>query len=328
MIRAAHEGDVVLLHEIERAAGAAFREVGMDSIADDETPSARVLHNYQRAGQMWVAANAADRVIAYLLADIIDGNAHIEQVSVHPDFGRRGFGRALIETVAAWAVRKELSALTLTTFAHVPWNAPYYERLGFSVIPPADLGPGLREIRGHEAATGLDSWPRVAMRRPVAQNPTGGEAPVMDDDAHLNEVRKLYETLIEAWNRRDARGMAERFAAGGMQIGFDGSVATGPDEIAQHLEPIFRDHPTARFVTIVKDVRRLGDDAVLLTAIAGMVPPGKSDIEPQANAHQTVVAAVTDDEWRIELFQNTPAQFHGRPELVNEMTAELQQQLT
>ncbi|WP_026818711.1 GNAT family N-acetyltransferase [Arthrobacter castelli] len=167
MIRAANEEDVVLVHEIERAAGAAFREIGMAPIADDETPPARILHKYQRAGRMWVATNAVGRVVAYLLADIIDGNAHIEQVSVHPHFGRRGFGRALIEAVAAWARQKGMSALTLTTFTHVPWNAPYYERLGFSVIPGADLGPGLRDIRGREATVGLDAWPRVAMCRPV-----------------------------------------------------------------------------------------------------------------------------------------------------------------
>lgn len=167
MIRAGREGDVVLLHDVERAAGAAFREVGMAAIADDETPAARVLHNYQRAGRMWVAVNAAGRVIAYLLADVVDGNAHIEQVSVHPQFGRRGFGRALIETAAAWAGQQGMSALTLTTFVHVPWNAPYYGRLGFNVIQPADLGPGLRDIRSHEAAAGLDAWPRVAMRRDV-----------------------------------------------------------------------------------------------------------------------------------------------------------------
>lgn len=174
IIRTAYEYDVVLLHDIERAAGAAFRELGMATIADDETPSARVLHNYRRAGRMWVAVNAVGRVIAYLLADIVDGNAHIEQVSVHPHFSRRGFGRALIETATAWAVHQELAALTLTTFTQVPWNAPYYERLGFSVIPPADLGPGLRDIRGREAATGLDVWPRVAMRRPLSMRFAAG----------------------------------------------------------------------------------------------------------------------------------------------------------
>ena len=57
-----------------------------------------------------------------------------------------------------------LAAMTLTTFADVPWNAPYYGRLGWRVLSPADLSPGLVRIREHEAARDLDRWPRVAMR--------------------------------------------------------------------------------------------------------------------------------------------------------------------
>lgn len=58
-----------------------------------------------------------------------------------------------------------------------------------------------------------------------------------------------------------------------------------------------------------------------------MIPPGKSDIEPAVNAHQTLVAVKKDNGWQVELFQNTPAQFHGRPELVEEMTEELRELL-
>lgn len=69
----------------------------------------------------------------------------------------------------------------------------------------------------------------------------------------------------------------------------------------------------------------MGADAAILHAIAGMIPPGKSDIEPAVNAQQTLVAVKKDYGWCVELFQNTPAQFHGRPELVKEMTEELRQ---
>lgn len=62
---------------------------------------------------------------------------------------------------------RRLPALTLTTFPDVPWNAPYYARLGFRVLADGDVGPQLRRIRAHEAELGLDRWPRVAMRRPV-----------------------------------------------------------------------------------------------------------------------------------------------------------------
>ncbi|MCM3671039.1 SgcJ/EcaC family oxidoreductase [Mesobacillus maritimus] len=140
-----------------------------------------------------------------------------------------------------------------------------------------------------------------------------------------DEIQNFYQKLIDAWNKRDAQGMAEHFTEQGVQIGFDGSKLIGQEEILSHLTPIFEDHPTAPFVTKVKDIRLLGNDAAILQAIAGMIPPGKTDIEPAVNAHQTLVAVRKDHEWRIELFQNTPAQFHGRPELVEEMTEELRQ---
>lgn len=168
MIRAAHVDDVPLLAGIERAAGAAFRSiVGMAAIAEDEPLPDLQLLGYQRDGRAWVATDTVDRPVAYLLLDLVDNYAHIEQVSVHPDHARQGLGRALIDTAAAWARQRRLPALTLTTFTEVPWNAPYYARLGFRVVPPNSLTPELRRIREHEAAIGLDTWPRVAMRRSV-----------------------------------------------------------------------------------------------------------------------------------------------------------------
>lgn len=142
-----------------------------------------------------------------------------------------------------------------------------------------------------------------------------------------DEVQSLYQALIDAWNQRDAQKMSEQFAEQGVQIGFDGSKVVGKGEILSHLQPIFENHPTAPYVTKVKDIRLLSTDVAILHAIAGMIPPGKSDIEPAVNALQTLVAVKSMDGWLIELFQNTPAQFHGRPELVEEMTEELRQLL-
>lgn len=139
-------------------------------------------------------------------------------------------------------------------------------------------------------------------------------------------VARLYADLLAAWNRRDAAGMAALYAPKGGQVGFDGSSVNGPDEIAAHIAPIFRDHPTGRFVGKVREVRAMGNNAALLRAVAGLVPPGKDDINPAVNAIQTLVASRTGDSgWRIEMFQNTPAQFHGRPAEQEKLTAELRQ---
>jgi GNAT superfamily N-acetyltransferase len=166
-IREARVDELSRLREIERAAGAPFREIGMPEIADDEPPSIEALTGYLRAGRAWVAA--AGLPAGYLLADLVDDAVHIEQVSVDPRFARRGIGRRLIEHAAAHARRIGSTAMTLTTFAEVPWNGPYYERCGFVVIE--ELTPGLRAVREHEAAIGLDRWPRVAMRRTLNTAP-------------------------------------------------------------------------------------------------------------------------------------------------------------
>jgi uncharacterized protein (TIGR02246 family) len=139
-----------------------------------------------------------------------------------------------------------------------------------------------------------------------------------------NDVRALYEKLIAGWNAHAAEAMAASFAEDGVIIGFDGSVSSGKQTIGAEMASIFADHETGRYAVKVNSVRGLGSQAVILRAIAGLVPPGQSAINSQTNSHQTVVAQEQDGQWRIVLFQNTPAQFHGRPELVEQMTRELQ----
>ena len=168
MLRRADRCDLPRLQDVERAAGAAFRDVGMAAVADDEPPPLEDLAAYADRGRAWVVTDADDEPIAYLLLDVVDGAAHVEQVSVHPAHARRGVGRRLLDAAAAEALAQGFDALTLTTFAEVPWNAPYYARLGFAVVPEDRLGPELRRLRRHERERGLDAWPRVVMRRPLA----------------------------------------------------------------------------------------------------------------------------------------------------------------
>lgn len=157
----------------------------------------------------------------------------------------------------------------------------------------------------------------------MSADSTQDNAPANDE----TEIRALYQHMLESWNRRDAEGMAAQFSADGESIGFDGSQMTGSAEIATTLRHIFADHPTGAYVWNVREVRPLGSQAAILRAVVGMVPHGKSEINPALNAHQTVIAARCDGQWRIVLLQNTPAQFHGRPDLAEELTAELRQLL-
>ena len=164
-VRAVRLDELPVLQDIERAAGQRFLDIGMPEIAEDEPLPLGELARYHRAGLAWVVADDADTPVAYLIADRVDGNLHVEQVSVHPGSARRGLGRLLLDHLAAHAPSEGASALTLTTFTQVPWNAPYYARCGFQLMDDSRLTPGLREIREHEAAHGLDRWPRTCMRR-------------------------------------------------------------------------------------------------------------------------------------------------------------------
>lgn len=141
------------------------------------------------------------------------------------------------------------------------------------------------------------------------------------------QVRALYQQFLDGWNNRDADVMSAAFAQTGEMIGFDGSQLQGRTEMTSHLRQIFADHPTPSYIAKVRQIRFLGPEVANLRAAAGMVPPGQSDIHPGLNAHHTMIAVKLEGEWRIALFQNTPAQFHGRPDLVEQFTEELKSML-
>jgi uncharacterized protein (TIGR02246 family) len=146
---------------------------------------------------------------------------------------------------------------------------------------------------------------------------TAAEFPIYD----------LYRQLLEGWNNQDAHAFAVTFTEDGSSIGYDGSPMNGVAEIEMTLSGIFTNHKTASYIALVREIRFLSPQVAVLRAVVGMIPPGKTDINPERNAMQSLVAAYTDNQWRIALFQNTPARFDGRPELAQALTQELRQLL-
>ena len=117
------------------------------------------------AGRLWVARTLEPAVpVGFAAVILLDGSAHLYEMDVLPAHARRGLGRALVEHVAQWARGSQYPRLTLTTFRHLPWNAPFYASIGFSEIDERELGPELRAAMAEEAAHGLDPRNRVAMR--------------------------------------------------------------------------------------------------------------------------------------------------------------------
>jgi GNAT superfamily N-acetyltransferase len=165
VIRPPSIAELPALRSIGLLAGERFRDVGLPEVADDAPPSLDGLARHTNQGRCWVAIGDAGGPIGYVLVDAVDGNAHVEQVSVHPDHQGSGVGRALMDRVFEWAGEAGMPAVTLTTFSDVPWNAPLYRHLGFRVLRDEELGPGLRAIRDQETAHGLDPVRRVCMLR-------------------------------------------------------------------------------------------------------------------------------------------------------------------
>ena len=154
-IRPARASDLPVLQEIERAAGSLFAPLGMDLVAEDDPPAIATLADYQREVRAWVRTDQDDRPVAYLLADVVDGCAHLEQVSVHPDRARQRLGQELLDRLERWATGQQLPALTLTTYLDVPWNGPQHRHppddtaatcrppaLGSRCVVPARTPPG------------------------------------------------------------------------------------------------------------------------------------------------------------------------------------------
>jgi GNAT superfamily N-acetyltransferase len=107
--------------------------------------------------------------VGFALAEPSGSRLHLAEVDVLPEHGRRGVGTALVRQVERWGEARGFTEVTLTTYRDVPWNGPFYARLGYEVAPPEALDARLAEIRESEAARGLDSMPRVAMRKTLGR---------------------------------------------------------------------------------------------------------------------------------------------------------------
>jgi GNAT superfamily N-acetyltransferase len=159
------------LREIEVAAGAQFRTVGLADVAAHDPFTPAELAAYVAAGRSWVAVDPDGTILGYAVADVLDGAGHLEQVSVRPEAQGRGIGRALVEAVEAWARGEGFDAVTLTTFTDVAWNAPLYAHLGYRALAADELGVELAQRRDDETRHGLDPTRRACMRHDLGHPP-------------------------------------------------------------------------------------------------------------------------------------------------------------
>jgi GNAT superfamily N-acetyltransferase len=169
-IAAARPEDLAHLPAIELAAARLLAGHAPDAVLN-ETTGINVLRQAQREGRLWVAL-AENSPVGFAHAALLEpGAVHLEEVDVAPAHGRRGLGTKLVSTVCEWATRHGYDAVTLTTFRDVPWNMPFYTRLGFAVVSNLELTPALVAIVEDETSRGLDPARRVVMRRTLRRLP-------------------------------------------------------------------------------------------------------------------------------------------------------------
>jgi GNAT superfamily N-acetyltransferase len=160
-IRLARAAEAERLGPLEQAAAQRFAGVGLAQIAGGRPASSDGYLDAIAAGLIWVAERPGG---ALAIAGVKDGQGYLAEVSVHPEDAGQRLGAALIDTVSGWARGESYAGLTLTTFDGVPWNRPYYQRLGFRVLAEAEIGAELAEVWRQEKTRGLDALsPRVAM---------------------------------------------------------------------------------------------------------------------------------------------------------------------
>ena len=151
------------LSDIELAAATMFEGYVPASVPLVSTPQAK-FQSAQREGTLWVVLSGVTPVGFALVEMLAEDLPHLEEIDIAPTHGRRGLGTALVHTVLEWVKRSGHRQLTLTTFRSVPWNMPFYSRLGFVEIPTYELRPELETVVRDEADRGLDRDQRVVMR--------------------------------------------------------------------------------------------------------------------------------------------------------------------
>lgn len=167
-IRAARADELPALLAVDHAASTLFAAAGLHLALPSDHPF--VLSEAQR----WTRSIALSRAfvavhddvpIAFAALDLVDRAPYLDQLAVQPWAMRQGIGRALVQRAIAWAAG---APLWLTTYDHLPFNQPYYERLGFVPVDDARCGPELQQILAWQRAVLPEPNHRVAMVRPVA----------------------------------------------------------------------------------------------------------------------------------------------------------------
>lgn len=164
-IRHADKTDYAVLPSVEADAAQVFKEYGLAAIAEMEPAPPEYYSQLPERAAVFVAEDEA--VIGFAVITEIDGQAYLKEISVCRTSSGKGVGRTLLEHAISWAAAR-YRWMVLTTFADLPFNAPFYRKAGFQEFMPDDDWPELKALRMAEQKSGLDLMPRVTMRREIS----------------------------------------------------------------------------------------------------------------------------------------------------------------
>jgi len=168
LIRPATREDAAAMAAVEVAAAQRFRAIGMTHIAEAEPTDTTAVLVRIDGGRAYVAVDTQGVCVGFAFYRLLDTRRlYLEELDVAPTHAGQRIGARLIEQVTARAAQEGIAEVVLSTFRDAPWNAPYYARLGFSIVDDAMLDDTLRAIRAHHVALGLDETQRVFMRADV-----------------------------------------------------------------------------------------------------------------------------------------------------------------
>lgn len=166
-LRAGRPDELPTLLEIDDDATRLYMEHGVALHLADSDPFVEAERSRWAAalaeGDVALAEDAAGQVFGMAVLMTVDGAPYLDQLSVRRASMRRGIGGALLAHSLEWA-RARGRALWLTTYSHLPWNRPFYERRGFACVDESEWGTELRALVADQRSRLPSPEERVAMR--------------------------------------------------------------------------------------------------------------------------------------------------------------------
>lgn len=164
-IRKARNEDIPLLGPVERSAAEIFRSVNLDFLSDGPTMDESLLSKMTNSNHLWVAVDKSDQPIGFAGGEDIDGNFHVAEVSVTQHAQGKGVGKSLMTELIRQAKEEGYTTITLTTYRDLPWNGPWYNKMGFLEVKVDEMGQEYSKMLDSEAHHGHDMNLRCIMRK-------------------------------------------------------------------------------------------------------------------------------------------------------------------